>query len=122
MPYQSRHTAIGRRRERVSLQTRTSTADGIGGQTVSWSTVLTTWAGVTPLDGRDQEAIEGGQVTVSQNYHLDLRYRHTTKPSPPMRVLWRGKTLEIRTVVDDEPMRRRIIVQAAEVQDSNAAA
>ena len=122
MPYQSRHTAIGARHERVEIQQRTSTADAIGGQTVSWATLATTWAHVTPLDGRDQEAIEGGQVTVTQNYHINIRYRAGARPSPPMRMIWRGKTLEIRTVVDDDVRKQRLIVQAAEVQDSNAAA
>ncbi len=122
MPYQSRHTPIAHRRDRVQIQQRSSTADGIGGQTVSWSTIATPWAAVTPLDGRDQEAVEGGQVTVTQNYHVDMRYRIGARPDPTKRLVWRGKTLEIRTVVDDNTLQRRIIVQAAEVQDSNAAA
>lgn len=122
MPYQTRHTAIGARSERIQIQQRTSTADGIGGQSASWSTLATTWGHVTPLDGRDQEAIEGDQVTVTQNYHINIRYRTGARPSPPMRMLWRGKTLEIRTVVDDDVRKQRLIVQAAEVQDSNAAA
>jgi hypothetical protein len=59
---------------------------------------------------------------VTQNYHLDLRYRSGTRPDPTKRLVWRGKTLEVRTVVDDDTLQQRIIVQAAEVQDSNAAA
>lgn len=121
MPYQSRRTPIGRRNEWVDIQVRTTTADGIGGQTPTWTTAARTRAKVIPLDGRDQEAIEGGQVTVTQNYHFDMRYRQGAKPSPQGRLIWRGKTLEVRTVVDDEATQRRIIVQAAEVQDTNAA-
>lgn len=121
MPYQSRRTAIGRRHERVAIQQRSSSDDGIGGQTASWSTLATTWAGIVPLDSRDQEALRGDQVVVMHNYHFDLRYRVGAKPAPSMRLIWRGKTLEIRTVVDDDVLQRRIIVQCSEVQDSNAA-
>jgi SPP1 family predicted phage head-tail adaptor len=122
MAYQRRRTPIGRRRDRVQIQSRTTASDGIGGQTVTWATVATTWAQIVPLDGRDQEAVEGGQLTVSHAYHFDLRYRHGTRPAPTMRLVWRSRTFEIRTVVDDDAMRERIVVQCAEVQDSNAAA
>lgn len=122
MPYQRRRTPIGRRRERVQIQQRTSSSDGIGGQTASWSTLATTWGEIIPLDGRDEEHLSGDQVTVLQAYHFGLRYRTGARPSPTMRLIWRGKTLEIRTVVDDDALKKRIVVQCAEIQDSNAAA
>lgn len=121
MPYQRRRTPIGQRRERVELWARSSTADGIGGQTPTWNRVATTWAGVTPLDERGKEAVEGGQLTGLHNYHFDLRYRNNIRPGVADRLVWRDRTLEIRTIVDDEAMGRRLIVQAAEVQGSDAA-
>lgn len=122
MPYQRTRTPIGRRHERVQIQQRTSSDDGIGGQTASWATLATTWGAIVPLDERNQESLGGDQLTAVHNYHFDLRYRAGARPEPKMRLVWRGKTLEIRTVVDDDVLQRRIIVQASEVQDSNAAA
>lgn len=122
MPYQRRRTAIGKRRERASLQARTTTSDGMGGQTVTWATVARTWVAPEPIDGRDVEAMRGDQLTVVHNYHFNMRYRHGVRPTPTMRLLWRSKTLEIRTVADDLASNDRLIVQCSEVQDANAAA
>lgn len=121
MPYGRRRTPIGRRRERIELQQRTTASDGIGGQTVTWATVARPWAAVVPLDRNDQESIRGDQQTVEHSYHFDLRYRWQTRPKPTDRVLWRDRTLEIRTVVDDTADTRRIVLQCGEIQDSYAA-
>ena len=122
MPYQRARTPIGRRREYIQLQERSSSSDGIGGQVVSWATVARSWASVVPLDRNDQESIRAGQETVEHSFHFDMRYRWNTRPTPKMRILWRDRTLEIRTVVDDDVMRKRIIVQCGEVQNDDAAA
>lgn len=122
MAYQSRRTPIGRRRERVQVQQRTLTTDGIGGQTATWRTVAKPWVSIVPLDGRDQERLASDQLTVTHNYHFDMRYRTGVKPEPKMRVVWRDQTLEIRTVVDDDAMQRRLILQCSVVQDAYAAA
>ena len=121
MPYQRKRTPIGQRHERLIIQRLTSTDDGIGGQSSSWETVVRTWASVVPLDERSKEAVEGGQLTGVHNYHFDIRYRTAEWPQPADRFVWRGRTLEVRTVVDDEALNRRLIVQASEVQDSHAA-
>src|SRR5262245_19671137 len=99
MPYQRPRTPIGRRREKISLQREVAADDGAGGQSVTWQTYAQPWGEVTPLDARDQEALAAMQLTVKHGYHFAIPYRTDTTPKD--RLVYRGKTMEIKTVVDD---------------------
>ncbi len=54
------------------------------------------------------------QITALQSYRVVLRYR--TDLTTKERLVWRGKTLQIHTVTDDEGLRRRLVLQVREVQ------
>ncbi len=115
MPYQSKRTAIGTRRERILIRVAVTSDDGMGGQAVSrYRTVAEPWAAVTPLDERDKEALAAQQITAKHAYHMDIRYRPGITPA--MQVQWRGQTFEIHTVADDDMRKKRLVLQCAEVQ------
>lgn len=117
MPYQKTRTPIGRRRHRISILRPNTTDDGMGGQVLSttgWQTIGQTWAAVSALDERDREALAALQISARHAYHIDMPYRSGIRPT--MRLVWQDKTLEIHTVVDDDGMRKRLIVQCAEIQ------
>lgn len=117
MPFQQARTPVGRRRERAIVQVPATVDDGMGGQAataVSPTHVATIWVRPVPLDERTREAVLGGQLTAQQAYHFDTRYRTDLRPT--MRFLWRGKTLQIQSVVDDDARKRRLIIYCSEVE------
>ncbi len=114
MPYQRLRTPIGKRRDRAIVQVRSSTDDGMGGQGGAPSTLVTIWVAPVPLDERSQEAIMAGQLTARAAYHFDTRYRTDLRPT--QQLVWRGKTLQIHSVVDDDAQKRRLILYCSEIQ------
>lgn len=87
---------IGSLRQRVTIQTLTKTADGIGGWTQSWATLATVWADLFPLSGR--EIYSQGQVQSPVTHKCVIRYRDdvTTKH----RVSYNGNPYNIRAVLN----------------------
>jgi SPP1 family predicted phage head-tail adaptor len=53
-------------------------------------------------------------LTARHAYHFDTAYR--TDLLPTMTLEYRGKTLQIHTVVDDDARKKRLILYCSEVQ------
>lgn len=73
-------------RQRVLIETPTSTPDGYGGSTVTWSTVATVWAQVTPTGGGEKVIAHG--VRDESTYQVRIRYR--SDASAEWRVTWQA--------------------------------
>lgn len=118
MPYQRPRTHAGKRRSRAIIQRLLTEDDGMGGQvpttTQGWTTFLEMWVVPVPLDERAIEHMAGAQITARHGYHFDARYRPEVESG--MRMLWRGKTLQIHTVSDDTGRKQRMILYCAEMQ------
>jgi SPP1 family predicted phage head-tail adaptor len=69
---------IGSLNRRITLQSPTRTADGMGGFTVVWGTVDTVWAAVWPTSAR--EALEADKPQMTTTHRIRIRYR-TVDPS-----------------------------------------
>jgi len=88
--------------ERVAIQQTSTSSDGQGGRTTSWSTLATVYAKVQPLNSR--EAIQARAVASEVAYRVLLRFRSDVDAT--MRLLWTpswssaagSKTLEIHGV------------------------
>lgn len=124
MPYQAPRTAVGARHERVGLQRRATTSDGMGGTVAAtplgWRPQWV-WGHVTALDERTREALLGaGQLTALHSFHVDIAYR--TGITPLMRLRWRDKTLEVQSAVDDTGEKKRLLLLCSEVQGVPASA
>ena len=62
----------GLAKHRVIIESFTPTPDDYGGRSVAWSTLLTAWAIVEPLSGREVFAYE--QLQSQVNYRFTLRF------------------------------------------------
>lgn len=84
---------IGKLTERITLQSETRSADTGGGASVSWSTVATVFAQVTPLSGGERWA--AGQQLGTQTYRFTIRARADL--STAQRLQWRGLSYNIQS-------------------------
>lgn len=85
-------------RDRVTIEMATRVGDGVGGAASSWIELATVWASVTPLTGR--EVATGERVEAHQGYRITIRYRNDVTTA--MRVIWAGRTLNIRSLADPD--------------------
>lgn len=99
---------IGELRERITIERAATADDGAGGETVSWSSYATIWAKVQPVRGREEVRL--GRLSSVETYLVVIRHR--TDLSELDRVVWRGKTLNIRTMQDRDMDRAFLTIEA----------
>lgn len=81
--------------QRITLQQKTVTRNGIGEEVFTWSDVVTTWAKVMPLRGN-------AFYTANQEQHvIDARFliRERSGLSVGMRLLWKGVPYDITNLI-----------------------
>jgi SPP1 family predicted phage head-tail adaptor len=93
---------IGDLRERIALQRESRSRDRAGGFVTSWLTVATVWARVAPVS--TGERFMRQQMQASAEWKVTIRYRSDL--SPKMRVVWNGRTFEIRGMPNPDERRR----------------
>ncbi len=86
----------GQLRERVTIESRTTTLDGFGQNVAAWTALATVWAQALPLRGR--EFFSAAQVQQERSVKFTLRYRPDIVPT--MRLVWRGQPHDITGVID----------------------
>jgi SPP1 family predicted phage head-tail adaptor len=86
---------IGRMSERVILQSPGSTRDSFGQVQTSWTPVVTVWASVQALRGREFFAA----AQVQQEQSLKVRIRQRTDVLPSWRLVWQGRNHDITAVI-----------------------
>lgn len=86
----------GRLRHRVTIQQR-SGMDALG-EPLNWVDVVTTWATIEPVSGREFE--EGKSIEAEVTHKVWLRWRPGLTLTPAMRVVYQGRALEISSVVN----------------------
>lgn len=74
---------IGDLNKRVTLQSPTLTADGLGGHTTAWAAETTVFGAIWPLSAR--ESLAGGQVAMEITHRIRIRYKGGVLPT------WRVK-------------------------------
>lgn len=88
----------GELRERIQLQAKAVSRNATGEEVRVWNPLATVWARVTVVSGDET-------VTLSQEA-ATLTHQVVIRPydgvAPMMRVLWRGRVLEIHAVMPDE--------------------
>lgn len=94
----------GKLDQRVTLQSAQRVRDGAGASADSWADVVTVWARVQPLRGREYFAADQMQEAV--DYRVTLRWRPGIERT--MRVLWRDEALDIVSVIDVEAKRETL--------------
>lgn len=102
-------TTAGELRERVTVQRRSSTRDAIGGQIEIWQVRATLYAKVQPMSAGEQ--YRRSQLQAKADWKVTIRYNGDVLPTD--RLSWRGKTLEIKGILNPD-MRRRFLDLACE--------
>jgi len=86
----------GKLRERVTIQQATERRNSLGETTLEWATFAERWASVEGVTAR--EALGAGQLEVSITHRVRLRY--VTGMTQNMRLVWRGRTLDIVSLLE----------------------
>lgn len=81
--------------QRVTLQSRSSTQDAHGQDTITWVDIATVWAQVQSLRGR--EFFAAAQVQQEQSIKVRVRYR--TDVTQTCRLVWNGVNHDITGVI-----------------------
>jgi SPP1 family predicted phage head-tail adaptor len=88
----------GKLRERVTVQQATENRNRLGESISTWSTFAEVWASVQGVSAR--EFLLAGQQQVEISHRVRMRY--LTGLTPQMRLSWRGRTLEIISILEHE--------------------
>lgn len=86
----------GKLRERITIQQATETRNALGESVQTWVTFAERWASVEGLSGR--EVLLTGQQQTEVTHRVRLRYADGFKST--MRILWRGRVLEITSLLE----------------------
>ena len=86
----------GRLRERITIQQATESRNALGESVQTWATFAERWASVEGLSSR--EVLLTGQQQTEVTHRVRLRYVDGFKGT--MRILWRGRVLEISSLLE----------------------
>jgi SPP1 family predicted phage head-tail adaptor len=102
---------IGKMRERVTIQSPSESRTPTGDTTLSWANVATVWASADGLSTRD--ILQAQQANLIATHRFRIRYRPSVTHT--QRLIWRGRTMEIASVVERDN-RTALEILAREVQ------
>ena len=88
----------GTLRDRVTVQQATENRNRLGESISEWTAFEVVWASVQGVSAR--EFLLAGQQQVEVSHRVKMRYLNGL--SPQMRLLWRGRTLEIISILEHE--------------------
>lgn len=94
-------------RERVAIQQATLNQDAFGQPIETWTTFATVWASVLPASG-DERFSGRPDMEVAQLTHT-VKIRFRTDLNEKMRLVWRGRNLDIERIED--PTGRRAVLE-----------
>jgi SPP1 family predicted phage head-tail adaptor len=103
-------THIGRLRHRLTLEAPQTTADEIGGRSVSWSPIATIWAAIETATGNEIGA--EGQTDARLFHRITIRHRGDIGPA--MRLTKGTRVFEIVAVRDADGRQRFLVIHAIE--------
>jgi SPP1 family predicted phage head-tail adaptor len=86
----------GKMRERVVVQIATGATNALGETVLSWSDSSAVWASVEGVSAREALTYNQQEVTVTHR----VRMRYLPGLSQQMRFAWRGRTLEIVSLLE----------------------
>lgn len=88
----------GKLRERVTVQIASGSTNTLGETVLTWSDSTSVWASVEGVSAR--ESLAAGQQDVSLTHKVRLRYLPGL--TQQMRFAWRGRTLEIVSLLEHD--------------------
>jgi SPP1 family predicted phage head-tail adaptor len=88
----------GELKERVTIQQASESRNAFGESVMSWSAFADRWAKVEGVSFR--ESIQAGQQQTDITHRVRMRY--LTGLTGKMRILWRGRVLEIISILEHD--------------------
>jgi SPP1 family predicted phage head-tail adaptor len=105
--------SIGELRERIRIDTPSAiTRDSIGGIVEGWTVLATVWAKVAPMSAGEQYRRQ--QIQASASWRVTIRYRSDVKAQN--RVVWQGRTFEVKGVTSPDLHKRFLELACEELQ------
>lgn len=89
-------TPAGKRNQRITIQQQVQADDALGNPVGQWADVVSLWAAVLPIRGREYFA--AGQMQDPQDVKFVVLYRPGINQQ--QRILWRGDPYAIHAVID----------------------
>lgn len=86
----------GKLDERVTLQSPSANRDQFGEATLEFDDQAIVWAEVVGLSSR--EILQAMQANVVASHRVRIRFRDDV--TPHWRLVWRGRTMEVSSIVD----------------------
>ncbi len=81
---------------KITIQSQSVVRDAMGGETVTWGTYKTVWAGFKPL--RNMERVESGQLTATRLCEFTFRYQDAPAVDEAMQIVLGSDTYEIEGI------------------------
>lgn len=97
-------------RHRVAIEAPSRAGDGAGGATISWTPIATVWADVASFKG--SKLLAADQIEEHEPFRVVIRYRAGMKAE--MRIVWRGRRLDIVSIFDPDGERRWLVLECEE--------
>jgi SPP1 family predicted phage head-tail adaptor len=97
-------------RERIDLLRPVTTVGDEWGHGTNWPSEASVWAQVTPSAGAEKASDTAVQASVS----YDIRIRFVPDVASDWRIVWRGRSLDIVSVVDATGRGRELEIKAVE--------
>lgn len=111
----SRSIRPGEFRHLITIQKNTTGRDAIGGISNSWSTHVTAWASIKPLQGFEAES--GDKVRGRIRYLFTLLWQSGIHPQ--MRISWDSRFFDIESVLEQDEGNALIMMNATETDDQS---
>lgn len=107
-------------RARVKIQRKTQASDGMGGWTETWSRGDDLWALWKPMSGSERVRAMGIEPTLAVKAVIRFRGDENGAPyySAADRLTYRGRTYNIKTVIDVDGMQDWLELMLAEGEPS----
>jgi SPP1 family predicted phage head-tail adaptor len=106
---------LGRLTRRIDLLRKVEELDSLGRQkrdADTWQLVASVWAEVRELNGVEIEKAK--QMVATASIAIAIRYREGV--TVQMRVRFKGRTMEIRSVVDSDSSQRELVLLCGEIK------
>ena len=100
----------GKLRNKITIEREVSTNDGLGGTTVQWVKAVTLPAYIKPMTGSERFAAQ--RLEARTTHRIFIRYRADLTTTD--RVVFEGRKMQIRAIIDVEERKRWIEIHAEE--------
>jgi SPP1 family predicted phage head-tail adaptor len=95
---------------RITIQSRAATQDSFGQQTQTWADVISCWARIEQLQGRELELAQALNSEIT--HQVTVRYRPAVTSA--MRAVYQGRVFNILAVIDPETAHVVLQMQCSE--------